>query len=93
VRQDAPIVPAVEIMFVNPMIRKLIEDGDDAKISDVVRGSRNEGMQDINQSLVDLVNQGLITEQTALENSPNPEQLAMNLKGISLGGDQGTILH
>jgi len=93
VRQDAPIVPAVEIMFVNPMIRKLIEDGDDAKISDVIRSSRQEGMQDINQSLVDLVNQGLITEQTALENSPNPEQLAMNLKGISLGGDQGTILH
>ena len=78
-------------MICNPAVRKLIFDGQDPKIGDVIRSSRHEGMQDLNQSLVDLVHRGLITEQVALENSPNAEQLAMNLKGIVLGSDRGSI--
>jgi len=91
-RPDIPRVPAVELMLVNPMIKKLIFEGEDNKIPDVIRSSREEGMQDINQSLMDLVFRGLITEQVALENSPNPEQLAMNLKGITLGSDRGALV-
>ncbi|MBI3828217.1 MAG: type IV pilus twitching motility protein PilT [Planctomycetes bacterium] len=85
-------VPAVELMICNPAIKKLIFDGEDQKIADVVRTGKQEGMQDMNQSLVDLVHRGLITEQVALENSLNPEQLAMNLKGIVLGSDRGSII-
>lgn len=91
-RPQIPRVPAVELMLVNPSIKKLIFEGEDNKISDVIRSSRQEGMQDMNQSLVDLVHRGLITEQIALENSLNPEQLAMNLKGIVLGSDRGSII-
>ena len=91
-RPDMPRVPAVELMLVNPMIKKLIFEGEDNKIPDVVRSCRQEGMQDLNQSLMDLVFRGLITEQTALESSPNPEQLAMNLKGITLGSDRGALV-
>jgi twitching motility protein PilT len=91
-RPDVPRVPAVELMLVNPMIKKLIFDSEDNKIPDVIRSSRQEGMQDINQSLMDLVFRGLITEQVALENSPNAEQLAMNLKGIVLGSDRGSLV-
>jgi twitching motility protein PilT len=91
-RPDIPRVPAVELMLVNPMIKKLVFEGEDSKIPDVIRASRSEGMQDLNQSLMDLVFRGLITEQTALECSPNPEQLAMNLKGIVLGSDRGSLV-
>jgi twitching motility protein PilT len=91
-RKDAPMVPAVELMIVNPAIRKLIREGDDEKIPDVIRSSQNDGMQDMNQALVLLVKQKLITEDVAMENSPNPEALAMNLKGIYLGQDKGTII-
>ena len=91
-RPDIPRVPAVELMLVNPMIKKLIFEGEDNKIPDVIRSCRQEGMQDLNQSLMDLVFRGLITEQTALESSPNPEQLAMNLKGITLGSDRGALV-
>lgn len=91
-RPQIPRVPAVELMIVNPAIKKLIFEGEDNKISDVIRSSRQEGMQDMNQSLVELVHRGLITEQIALENSLNPEQLAMNLKGIVLGSDRGSII-
>jgi twitching motility protein PilT len=80
---EMPRVPACEIMFVTPMIKKLIFESEDKKIPDVIRASRQEGMQDFNQSLHDLVKRGVITEQTALDHSPNPDQLAMNLKGIN----------
>jgi twitching motility protein PilT len=91
-QKEHPMVPAMEIMLVNPSIRKLIREGDDDKIPDVIRSASGEGMQDMNQSLVDLVKSRLITEQTAMEASPNPESLAMNLKGIYLGQDKGTII-
>jgi twitching motility protein PilT len=81
-RPDIPRVPAVELMFVNPLIKKLIFENEDKKIPDLIRASRQEGMQDFNQSMCDLVKRGLVSEDVALEASPNPEQLAMNLKGI-----------
>jgi twitching motility protein PilT len=90
-RPDIPLVPAVEVMIVNPLIKKMIFENDDKKIPDVIRSSRQEGMQDFNQSLCDLVKRGLVAEQAAMEASPNPEQLAMNLKGITLGSDRGSI--
>mgnify|MGYP000080996192 CR=1 FL=1 len=82
-RPDIPRVPAIELMLVNPLIKKLISENEDKKIPEVIRASRQEGMQDFNQSLCDLVKRGLVTEQTAMETSPNPEQLSMNLKGIN----------
>jgi twitching motility protein PilT len=91
-KKETPLVPAMEVMIVNPAIRKLIREGDDEKIADVIRSCLQDGMQDMNQSLVDLVKKGLIAEQTAMEASPNPESLAMNLKGIYLGSDRGTII-
>ncbi|MCK6475087.1 MAG: twitching motility protein PilT, partial [Planctomycetes bacterium] len=87
-----PRVPACEIMVVNPTARKLIAEGEDAKLAAVIRGGREEGMQDFNQSLIKLVKEGYVTEDVALEASPNPEQLAMNLKGIELGSDRGAII-
>jgi twitching motility protein PilT len=70
----------------------MIYDNEDNKIPDAIRAGREQGMQDMNQSLHDLVKNGFISEQVALENSPNPEQLAMNLKGITLASDRGGIV-
>ena len=90
-RPNIPRVPAVELMLVNPLIRQMIYDDEDNKIPDAIRAGRDQGMQDMNQSLHDLVKRGLVSEQMALESSPNPEQLAMNLKGITLASDRGSI--
>ncbi len=90
-KKEIPMVPAMELMFINPTIRKLIREGDDNKIGDVIRGSHEEGMQSMNQSLAELVRAELVSERVAMENSPNPEQLQMNLKGIRLGTDDGII--
>jgi twitching motility protein PilT len=77
-------VPTNEIMIVNPTIRELILKGQDSKLLDAIRAFHNEGMMDFNKNLEDLCLRGDIDKATALEFSPNPEQLRMALKGIKV---------
>jgi twitching motility protein PilT len=77
-------VPTNEIMIVNPRIRDIILKGEDAKLLDAIRANYNEGMVDFNENLRQLVELQRIDKTTALEFSPNPEQLRMALKGIKV---------
>jgi len=77
-------IPAVEILQVTPVVRKLIREGDFTKINDVVASSQEEEMVDFNTSLADLVHKGFIDKGTALAASPAQEALRMALKGISV---------
>jgi twitching motility protein PilT len=77
-------VPTNEIMIVNPTIRDLILKSRDEKLLDAIRAFYNEGMMDFNENLRVLCERGDIDRQTALEFSPNPEQLRMALKGIKV---------
>ena len=78
---------ALEILFNNSTAQKLIASADDKKLGDLLKASKEEGMQDLNLSLVDLVDRGLTSKKAALQHSPNPEQLKMNLQGIYLEED------
>ena len=80
----SPRVPTNEIMIVNSMIRKLIGESDDSKIPDAIRIGIQEGMVDFNENLRQLCDRGEIEKMTALEFSPNPDQLKMMLKGIKV---------
>lgn len=77
-------VPTNEIMIVNPIIRKLIQEGEDSKILDAIRMCYQEGMVDFNENLRQLVERGDIDKSTAIEVSTNPEQFKMMLKGIKM---------
>ena len=85
------VVPGMEIMINSPVIRKLLYDGHIDKLPQAIEASTSEGMMSFNQCLLNLVNQGLITEEVALERASNPEALKMNLEGIFLNTD-GAIL-
>ncbi len=85
------VVPGMEIMINSPVVRKLISDGRLDKLPAAIEASRAEGMMSFNQCLLELVNQGLITEEVALERASNPDALKMNLKGIYLGTEGGII--
>ena len=82
---------AWEILLNTPMVTKLISDNRLDKLPDVIAGSVNEGMSTFNQSLLNLVNNGLITEEDALEASDKPDALRMNFEGIFLSADGGII--
>ena len=83
IKEGADLVPATEIMIVNAPIRKLISDGEDARMGEVMTTSRAEGMHDFTQSFAELVSYHLVEKSVALEAAHNPEALEMALKGIT----------
>ena len=77
-------VPTNEIMIVNPIVRKLISEGEDNKLPDAIRIGYLEGMVDFTENLRQLVERGDTDKQTALEFAPDPEKLKMAFKGIKV---------
>jgi twitching motility protein PilT len=77
-------VPTNEIMTFSPTVRKLLLAGEDEKLPDAIRISKDDGMQDFTMSLRQLVETEMIDRPTAFEVAPNPEALKMALKGIQL---------
>ena len=75
-------VPAVEIMFFNSTIQKLVLEGQDHKLPDALRIGMEEGMQDFTRSLKLLLDAELIDRPTAFAVAPNPDALKMAIKGI-----------
>ncbi len=86
IRPDLPRLPCCEIMLANSSIRKLIAEQRDAEIGAVIRNSYHEGMIDFTESLRRLTEQELIAVKTAYTVAPNPDELKMRLKGISVTG-------
>ena len=77
-------VPTVEIMHFSPMVRKLVLEKGEEKLGDVIRISKEDGMQDFTMSLKQLIETDMIDRPTAFEVAPNPEALKMALKGIEV---------
>ena len=84
-REEIGRVPAVELMWVNAPIRKVIEEGDDSTIPDLITEGEQEGMLSWTRSFVNLVNEDLVEKKVAREHAPNKDALEMALKGISFG--------
>ncbi len=84
IKQGVGRVPSVEIMIFTPTIKKLVLEGQDAKLPDAIRIGAEEGMQDFTMSLKQLVDEELIDRPTAFEVAPNREALKMALKGINV---------
>lgn len=84
-------VPTCEVIFNSPAVRKLIKENRIAQLPAAIQQGREEGMQGFNDSLHDLVKQELITLETALEMSDNPEELQMLLQGIRLSSRGGIL--
>ncbi len=83
---DIDRVPAVEVMIANPSVRKMIRDKRESELLSVIRNSFQEGMMDFTEALYALVEREWISSRTAYEVAPNPDELKMRLKGISMSG-------
>jgi twitching motility protein PilT len=81
---EKPRVPAMEVMIVNPTMRKLIEEEEDGKMPDAIKQFYQEGMIDFTESLREQSDRGAIDKATALECAPDPERLKMLFKGIKV---------
>jgi len=91
IKEEVGRVPACEVMFVNSLISRLIAEGQDEKIIKGIKSGKSEGMQDFEDSLYNLVQEGFIDEETALKYAENPQSLEMKLKGIFLSEEGGIV--
>lgn len=80
-------IPAVEILLGTATVRRLIKEGEFVEIYDFMKRSQDVGMCTLNQSLVELVRSGKVTEEEALPHAPNPEEFRLNIQGMFTGID------
>lgn len=71
---------AVEIMLNSPLISDLIFKGDVHEIKEIMKKSRELGMQTFDQSLFDLYEGGKITYEDALRNADSVNDLRLSIK-------------
>ena len=82
-------VPAVEVLVSTARVRECIVEKDKTgEINDAIaRGFTAYGMQSFDQSLLNLMQQGLITYDEALKHATNPDDFALRVKGILATSD------
>lgn len=73
-------VAAVEVMLNSPLISELIFDGKVHEIKEVMKRSRELGMQTFDQSLFDLHEAGKISYEDALRNADSVNDLRLQIK-------------
>jgi len=73
-------VPAIEIMLNSPLISDLIFKGEVHEIKEIMKKSRELGMQTFDQALFDLYEAGKITYEDALRNADSLNDLRLQIK-------------
>jgi len=79
-REGKGRVAAVEIMLNSPLIADLIFKGDVHEIKEIMKRSRELGMQTFDQHLFDLYDNGHITYEDALRNADSVNDLRLAIK-------------
>ena len=83
-------VPAVEVLLNSPLISDLIFKGNVPEIKDIMKRSRELGMQTFDQSLFQLYEDELITYEDALRNADSINDLRLQIKLHSRHGEMDT---
>jgi twitching motility protein PilU len=73
-------IAAVEIMLNTPLISDLIFKGEVGEIKEVMKRSREQGMQTFDQALFDLFESYAVSEEDALRNADSLNDLRLQIK-------------
>ena len=73
-------IAAVEILLNTPLISELIFKGDVSEIKEIMKKSRNLGMQTFDQALFDLYEANVISYEDALRNADSLNDLRLQIK-------------
>ena len=73
-------VAVVEVMLNSPLISDLIFKGEVAEIKEIMKKSRNLGMQTFDQALFDAFEANMITYEDALRNADSVNDLRLQIK-------------
>jgi twitching motility protein PilT len=83
-RVQGGLVPAVEVLIGTLPVKGAIESGQGNKIYNAMQMGRNVGMQTMEQSLFDLVQNGLIDREVALGATIHQKEILRMLDGADL---------
>ncbi|MBE9003500.1 type IV pilus twitching motility protein PilT [Fortiea sp. LEGE XX443] len=70
-----------DILINTEAVKEWVKDGKYDEITELMKQASFDGMITMNQSLLNLYQEGRITEETALEMSPTPNEMAQFLRG------------
>ena len=73
-------IAAVEVLLNSPLIADLIFKGEITEIKDLMKRSREMGMQTFDQSLFDLYEANMVTYEDALRNADSVNDLRLQIK-------------
>ena len=73
-------IAAVEIMLNSPLIADLVFKGEVSEIKEIMKKSRNLGMQTFDQALFDAYEANIITYEDALRNADSVNDLRLQIK-------------
>ncbi len=76
---------AVEVMLANSAVRNLIRDGKIYQLPNVIRTNTQDGMMLLDQSLVKLYRQKIISREHMLAFCNNPDEVGKLASGVGLG--------
>ena len=84
---DGKRCAAIEVLLGTPMIADLVLRGDIDGIKEVMQKSENIGMKTFDTALLELYQEGLITEEEALRNADSPNNVRLKIKFAKEEGD------
>ena len=82
---EGGLVPALEIMLNQALIREQIQKGDYEKIPETMEQNNHIGMGTFDQSLLKLFSEKLISEETAISQSDKSSDMAVKVRQFKLG--------
>jgi twitching motility protein PilT len=84
-KEGTSMVPAVEMLINTPTVRELLEQGQTRMLPKALQEGSYYGTLTFNQSLIRLFQAGNISLEDALASSDNPDELKMQMRGITSG--------
>jgi len=84
---DGGMVAAYEFMVVTPAIANLIRENKSFRIGSMIQTGKKFGMRLLDDHLMELLDKGVISVESAIDRSANMETMAQRLKGkgVALG--------
>jgi twitching motility protein PilT len=90
-KDGTAMVPAVELLINTPTVRELLEQGQTRTLPKALAEGSYYGTMTFNQSLIRLFQAGNISLEDALAASDNPDDLKMQMRGITQGATNSRV--
>jgi twitching motility protein PilT len=85
-KEGKSMVPACELLISTPTVRDLLTTGQTRNLPKALEEGSYYGTMTFNQSLIRLFEAGNISLEDALAASDSPDELKMQMRGITVGG-------